>query len=765
VSVPSFKRDQPTIGVLAGWSSLEGSTPDYYRLSIIQGIQSAARSRRCNLLLSWGIRRITDFTQVYPAWPVVSSDSDFVPVGPWNTDGLIVLNPLASEERSRYLQKLIADGYPVLFIATGEQGPQISANSKTGIRQAMEHLVKHGHRRIAFIAGSPDDVGDSQSRLNAYREAVNEFHLDTDPRLVVWGWHDFNQGYKAFWALHASGVKFSAILASNDNSAMGAMRAIHEANLRIPRDIAVIGFDDQPGALAQVPPLSSVHAPLKLIGEQALIMMVDHLTRQVPLESIQVSTRIVRRQSCGCIPEVVSSALDGGLMSLYQVPPDENQTYANIHEKQRLVVNEMLNVLPATLRFPGEDEILNTCLTLVEAFYKSLDERTPSHFQAAFINSINELERLNRIIDPWQEMISVLRREMHLLPLKWGNIETRDLAEDLLHQARAAIGESAQRQDKRHQYQRTVNALALNALTAQLSSALSESEMVRTLNDYLPDTGIRHARVLFFEADQDDLVAGSLALNVGDEAGPLRFPSREFPPVGFYPPDELLDLILLPLVFQGENLGYVALDAADDVGCCAVIAIQLAATIKIARLHTQVVELSLTDSLTGLNNRRSYEIFLKNEVSRSQRFFRVLALVFIDVDHFKQYNDTYGHPAGDEALQQVAKCLSAGRRSADIVARIGGDEFVMILPETDAKGALEVCKRVRDMVLSLSDVKRPLTLSIGLTAPHTTSITADLLVRQADAALYESKRNGRDRISAFTNYGVIGEDETSPMLE
>jgi diguanylate cyclase (GGDEF)-like protein len=754
----SIKRDRPTIGVLAGWSTLEGSTPDYYRLPIIKGIQSAARSRRCHTLLSWGIRRFTDANQFYPAWPVASPETDFVPVGPWNTDGLIVLTPLASESRSQYIQNLIAEGYPILFIATGEQGPQISVNNRAGIRQAMAHLVGHGHRNIAFIAGSPNDKGDSEIRLNAYRAVVEEFNLGTDPRLVVWGWHDFNQGYKAFWTLQTSGVKFTAILASNDNSAVGAMRAMHEAKIHIPGDIAIMGFDDQPGAIAQVPPLSSVHVPLGLIGEQALVMMVDHLTQHGPLESILISPRIVRRQSCGCIPEVVFSALNGEKHVQF---PNLQQAlrYKTDKEKQEQVVREMLNVLPSTLRFPGEEEARQACEALVKAFCQSLSEMNPVHFQTAFIDIINELERFDRSLDPWQEMISVLRREMVLLPFQWENSATLRLAEDMLHEARAAVGESAQREGQRHQYQRAIHALALNALTAQLSAALSEQQVVKILHNHLSVMGIRHAQVLFFEAEGDDPVAQSLVLDVDEDGTSKRFPSREFPPPDLYAPDEFLNLVLLPLVFQGENLGYVAFDATNDLGACAVIAVQLAATIKVAQLHKQVVDLSLTDALTGLNNRRSFELFLKNEVSRSQRFLRSLVIALVDVDNFKEYNDTYGHPAGDDALQQIGRCLSAGRRSADIVARIGGDEFVLILPETDLNGALEVCRRIRAMITALDNLKRQLSVSIGIAASSGFGVDSDVLIEQADMALYESKHNGKNRISAFQDGQALDEKE------
>ena len=99
-----FKRDRPTIGILPGWSGLAGILPDRYLATVLAGIQSTAHARGCHLLLAWGLGRVTDSSGTFPAWPIASSDSDFVPVGAWNTDGLIVFAPLRHEERSRYLR-------------------------------------------------------------------------------------------------------------------------------------------------------------------------------------------------------------------------------------------------------------------------------------------------------------------------------------------------------------------------------------------------------------------------------------------------------------------------------------------------------------------------------------------------------------------------------------------------------------------------------------------------------------------------------------
>ena len=132
-----------------------------------------------------------------------------------------------------------------------------------------------------------------------------------------------------------------------------------------------------------------------------------------------------------------------------------------------------------------------------------------------------------------------------------------------------------------------------------------------------------------------------------------------------------------------------------------------------------------------------------------------LAIIILDIDYFKEYNDAFGHPAGDKALQFVAQCLQRGRRTADVVARIGGEEFALILPETEAIGALEVAERIRAAMTGSSDLRHPLTLSMGISILHGTDIEANVLVQQADLALYEAKRTGRNRICVFEDKGSV----------
>ncbi len=163
---------------------------------------------------------------------------------------------------------------------------------------------------------------------------------------------------------------------------------------------------------------------------------------------------------------------------------------------------------------------------------------------------------------------------------------------------------------------------------------------------------------------------------------------------------------------------------------------------------------SVTDTLTGLMNRRFFDESLRTEFFRLKRSRAPLSLILLDVDHFKAYNDAYGHVAGDDCLRRVASAIRLGaKRLTDVAARYGGEEFAVILPETDAAGALEIAERIREGVEGLG-IPHSASLTSGrvtLSAGVVTLVPEELLdcgevVSRADFALYEAKRAGRNRV-------------------
>lgn len=174
--------------------------------------------------------------------------------------------------------------------------------------------------------------------------------------------------------------------------------------------------------------------------------------------------------------------------------------------------------------------------------------------------------------------------------------------------------------------------------------------------------------------------------------------------------------------------------------------------VALRRAVAELGRLSRTDALTGLPNRRHFVDALEREFERSTRYGGSLGLLVIDIDHFKRVNDTWGHLAGDKVLRDVAGILAYNLRQSDIAARFGGEEFAVLLPETDLEGAVLVAERYRLEIAArqfkIDGAGLQITVSIGAAAlPRTQAADATELLRRADAALYKAKESGRNRVA------------------
>lgn len=175
---------------------------------------------------------------------------------------------------------------------------------------------------------------------------------------------------------------------------------------------------------------------------------------------------------------------------------------------------------------------------------------------------------------------------------------------------------------------------------------------------------------------------------------------------------------------------------------------------ELLRLQRELEALSYKDGLTGLANRRMLDMVLEREWASARRNMRPISLILLDIDFFKQYNDYYGHLAGDECLKRVAQLLQGASRSQDLVARYGGEEFVVVLPETDLAAAAAAAERYRELVLDemieheRSGIGLHLTISqgVGTIIPGESDTAADFIAA-VDKLLYRSKQGGRNRVT------------------
>ncbi|MGQ9571786.1 MAG: diguanylate cyclase [Dehalococcoidia bacterium] len=220
---------------------------------------------------------------------------------------------------------------------------------------------------------------------------------------------------------------------------------------------------------------------------------------------------------------------------------------------------------------------------------------------------------------------------------------------------------------------------------------------------------------------------------------------------------DFADVELLPLVWSGDTLGLLILARRDakfsehDREVHSIFANQTAAAIRNASLFEHVQRLADSDPLTGLFNHRRFHEMLASVMKERREAKKWLSLLMADLDNFKQFNDTYGHPAGDDVLRLVAECVKSSVRAGDVVARYGGDELVIILPGSDEKDALRVARRIQGEVsklriLSNANLPLPLGMSIGIASAPQDAREPGLLVAAADAALLEAKHGGGGRI-------------------
>lgn len=191
-------------------------------------------------------------------------------------------------------------------------------------------------------------------------------------------------------------------------------------------------------------------------------------------------------------------------------------------------------------------------------------------------------------------------------------------------------------------------------------------------------------------------------------------------------------------------------DAADfssgDIKLLDGVGAVVAPTLRAAQLYEIARAKANIDGLTGINNHRRLQERLDEELERARRYNHPLAMLLIDIDNFKLFNDVYGHPVGDRVIQAVAQCLTDNIRANDVIGRYGGDEFMVLLPETDAAGAAEFGERllrsIADNAVAVDNDTLPIAISLGLASFPADADTKHELVAHADSALYESKRSG-----------------------
>jgi len=521
-----------------------------YQASVWPGIADVAQERDVNLLFFVGesLRSPYGFeAQANAIYDLVSPD---------RVDGLILMsgslgNFLSLEEFRDFLQRFRP--LPIVNIGLPVEGfPCVVVDNRRGMREAIAHLIEfHGYSRLAFIQG-PAGHREAEERYQAYAEALAEHGLALDPQLIVPGDFRFPTGKEAIrLLLEERKVNFEAVIAANDTMALGALEALGEHGLRVPYDVALVGFDDVEDARFATPPLTTVRQPLYNLGRRAAEMLLDLLQGETCPELSTLPTELVLRQSCGCFPEMVAEAAVEPAAEMEPSPGDF------LAEHPGELLTEMAQTISSSLAGRGELPAVQWTERLLHALWAELRGEVVGAFLPTLDGVLREAASAGGDINQWQSVLSLLRRR--LLPGLRGK-EALVQMENLWQQARVLVGETAQRLQAYRRLLSEQRSQMLWEIGQTLSTVAELEELLVMVTQELPRLDIRHGYISLQEKEtQPGTSRLVLAYREGERvplpAGGLTFPTSSLLPDEISPREARYTMVAMPLYFRDTLLG------------------------------------------------------------------------------------------------------------------------------------------------------------------------------------------------------------------
>lgn len=343
--------------------------------------------------------------------------------------------------------------------------------------------------------------------------------------------------------------------------------------------------------------------------------------------------------------------------------------------------------------------------------------------------------------------------------------------------------------------EQTGREIAVNKIASAIRNTLDVDEILQiTVNEVGHALDVQHCALriegddgnipttkLYFRNQEEDIESIETEIHADVEAYFSRFSNHIQPHVldgrsNFDSPEsQIFPLAVVPLLYQQKLMGVLLVRSNDasrvwqenEVLLLQTVADQVAVAARLARLFDHTQKQALTDVLTGCYNRRSFELQLERELRTAKRELQHLSLIILDIDHFKKINDSFGHETGDETLRALGECLRVEVRGRDTAARFGGEEFAIILPDTNEKHAILAGERLRNKICNL-EIKGVgyITASFGVSTFPLNGDSRDVLVHAADAALYHAKHLGRNRVVSYEDIpkDEVVEDETDSAI-
>ena len=439
--------------------------------------------------------------------------------------------------------------------------PSITLDSYQGMHDALQHLVQdHGRRRVAFLRG-PERHHEAQLRYQAYLNIVKEFGLESDPNLVTppKNWERSWGSAAVRMLMDERGVKFDAIACVNDGLAVGAIEYLQARGVKIPEEVAIIGFDNIPEGRVITPPLTTVPIRMRERGRQAVRILLAQIRGETVPALVTLPARVRLRQSCGCPdPMVVEAGLLGTKIKFAGAANDQQTWQDRAAARRPEILSEMEHVLDLDETSPG------WASDLLDTFLRKIGSDAADGFPITLQRLLRHSAQAGGDLINWQKVISVLRARV--VPLLGPGSEPVERAERYLHQARVMISEGAVRAQGYLEWRKAEELDELLRIRQVVSGARSLQELVDILARELPKLNISRCYLSLYIDSQDPIKGARLALAYDEtrrdteREGQVFSPSWRLTPLGLEG-DQPQNMVVYPLYYRDEQLGFISLDA------------------------------------------------------------------------------------------------------------------------------------------------------------------------------------------------------------
>lgn len=470
-----------------------------------------------------------------------------------SVDALVVLSMTASGEVGEVFLSRFPDLPKVTVGHTVPGVPVVVADNAAGMREAVVHLISaHARRRLVFLRG-PADNPEAQTRFQAYRDALRDFGIAYDPELVLHGEFTAERGRRAMRELMDRHVDFDAVVGANDFSALGALEVLHERDVSVPHQVAVIGFDDAEQARGATPTLSTVRQPYFELAANALDVILARLDGGVVPERLVLGSRLVRRRSCGCLSDGAPS----------DAPPSLSAFSGPFREEFERMRPQLARELVSAARRTRANVERGFEIALLDALGEALDHVSDRRLIERLDQLLSRTIEVGGDVLAWQLTLSELRRK--LLPAVRSDPRRWMRLEDVWQRLRVLVADAVDREQRSLRTEAEHSASILTDTSESLITSFDIDSLPRSLADRLPALGIRSCFIALYDgAGSPAPTSRSIVAYDGGRllelpSGGLGFDTLELAPARMLA-ERRRAMVVEPLFFENAQLGFALLE-------------------------------------------------------------------------------------------------------------------------------------------------------------------------------------------------------------